>query len=231
MEQNTEGRETPTQHAIDDDWNGVMNQTLEQALQSEQVQKSFQQLHKFNGAQPIQKGELPSVGESNPVQTGQAHNSNKSFEYLHPQRQMPGKDKHLPWDSSVFTHAVSGTTNINSSECREPTPTHNRGKEGTESNRNNPLAMGWDNNTINKQEQDPPYQLGPLGRYCSSPERPPGLEDQTQPTLNTFQSSGIHQLVWFVTEEIQVSRRSPVKGVRPSPYGTGAGVIISPTPL
>ena len=38
-------------------------------------------------------------------------------------------------------------------------------------------------------------------------------------------------MVWFVTEEIQVSRRSPVKGVRPSPYGTGAGVIISPTPL
>ena len=52
MEQNTEGRETPTQHAIDDDWNGVMNQTLEQALQSERVQESFKQLHTVNGAQP-----------------------------------------------------------------------------------------------------------------------------------------------------------------------------------
>ena len=48
MEQNIEGKETPTQHTIDNDWNGEMNQTLEQALQSEQVQKSFQQLHKFN---------------------------------------------------------------------------------------------------------------------------------------------------------------------------------------
>ena len=177
MEQNIEGKETPTQHTIDNDWNGELNQTLEQALQSEQFQKSFQQLHKFNGAQPIQRGELPSVGENNPVQTGQAHNNNKPFEYLHPQRQMPGKDKHLPWDSSVFTHAVSGTTNINSSECKEPTPKQNRGSGGTESSRNNPLAMGRDENNINKQERDPSYQLGPLGRYRSSSKRPPGHGD------------------------------------------------------
>ena len=130
MEQNTEGRETPTQHAIDDDWNGEMNQTLEQALQSERVQKSFQQLHKFNGAQPIQ----PTVGESNPVQAERAHYNNEPFEYHHPQRQMPGKDKHLPWDSAVFTHAVPCTPNISGSECRRPTPTQNR-----------------DNNTTNKQ--------------------------------------------------------------------------------
>jgi hypothetical protein len=79
MEQNTEGRETPNQHAIDDDWNGVMNQTLEQALQSERVQESFQQLHTINGAQPIQL----TVGENNPVQAGRAHHINEPFEY-HP---------------------------------------------------------------------------------------------------------------------------------------------------
>ena len=138
MEQNTEGRETPTQHAIDDDWNGVMNQTLEQALQSEQVQKSFQQLHTINGAQPIQL----TVGENNQVREGRAHHINEPFEYHHPQLQMPGKDKHLPWDSAVCTHAVSCTPNISGLECRKPTPTQNRGKEGTESNRTNPLAMG-----------------------------------------------------------------------------------------
>ena len=147
MEQNTEGRETPTQHAIDNDWNGVMNQTLEQALQSERVQESFQQLHTVNGAQPIQL----TIGENNPVQAGRAHYINEPFEYHHPQLQMPGKEKHLPWDSAVFTHSVSCTPNISGSECRRSTPTQDR-----------------DNNTTNKQEQDPPYQLGPLGRYCSS---------------------------------------------------------------
>jgi hypothetical protein len=194
MEQNIKGKEAPTQHTIDNDWNGELNQTLEQALQSEQFQKSFQQLHKFNGAQPIQIGELPSVGESNPVQTGQAHNSNKPFEYLHPQRQMPGKDKHRPWDSSVFTHAISDNTDMNSSECEEPTPRQNRGSGCTASSRNNPLAIGRDDNNSNKQKRDPSYQLGPLGRYRSSSKRPPDLRDQAQPTLNTFQSSGVHQL-------------------------------------
>ena len=109
MEQNTEGRETPNQHAIDDDWNGVMNQTLEQALQSERVQKSFQQLHKFNGAQPIKRGNLPTVGESNPVQAEQAHYNKEPFEYHHPQLQITGELHLKPRPNEKHTLHSSAT--------------------------------------------------------------------------------------------------------------------------
>ena len=107
---------------------------------------------------------------------------------------MPGKDKHLPWDSSVFTHAISDNTDMNSSECEEPTPRQNRGSGYAASSRDNPLTTGQDDNSNNDQEQDPSYRLCPLGRDCGSSKRSSNLKAQTQPTLNTIQNSEIRQL-------------------------------------
>jgi hypothetical protein len=115
MEQNKKGKKAPTQPTIDPAWDGEINRTPEQALQSKQIQTNFQRLHEFSNAQSTQKGELPSAGENNPIQTGHKHNSRESFERLHPQRQMPGKDKHQPWGNAAFTHTISQITNENSS--------------------------------------------------------------------------------------------------------------------
>ena len=107
MEQNKKGKKAPTQPTIDPAWDGEINRTPEQALQSKHIQTNFQWLHEFNNAQSTQKGELPSAGEKNPIQTGHKHNSREAFEHLHPQQQMPGKDKHQPWGNAAFTHKNS----------------------------------------------------------------------------------------------------------------------------
>jgi hypothetical protein len=149
------GRKAPAQHTLDPTQNKEVHQTSEQSRRSKQIQTNFQQPHGLINAQATKEGGLPSPGKDNPNQTGHRHNSRESFERLHPQRQMPGKDKHQPWDNATFTHKNSQITNKNSSDDEEPTPRRNRDNGYPASNRDNPLTARRDDSSDDDHKPDP----------------------------------------------------------------------------
>jgi hypothetical protein len=194
MEQNKKGKGTPTQPTVSNAWNGETNQTLEHALQSEQIQENFQQLQRFNEAHSIQKQGLPSIRKNNPTHTEPATDGRKLLEHPHLQQQMPGKDEHRPWGNTMFTPAASSTTGNDNSKYEDPTPKQNRERESTASDRNYPSKQGWGDRGDSNQEWDQLYRLDPLVGGCESPDGSSNLEAQTQPTLSTVGNDKIHHL-------------------------------------
>jgi hypothetical protein len=137
----------------------AVHQTSEQSRRYDQIQINLQQPHGFTNAQANTEGGLQSPRRYNPSQTEHEHDSRETFERLHTQQQMPGKDKHQPWGNAALTHRSSQITNKNSSDDEEPIPRQNRDNGYPASSRDNPLTARRDNSSDDDHKPDPSYGL------------------------------------------------------------------------
>ena len=137
----------------------AVHQTSEQSRRSDQIQTNLQQPHGFINAQANTEGGLQSPRRYNPSQTEHEHDSRETFERLHTQQQMPGKDKHQPWGNAALTHRNSQITNKNSSDDEEPIPRQNRDNGYPASSRDNPLTARRDDSSDDDHKPDPSHGI------------------------------------------------------------------------